>query len=679
MKSAAQNNHDQAMMEYLNLLPFFYNEIDDDQPCIPCQGAAPSEEIWKKFELIPTPPLSPEHDGSVDSDSDSEVGQIFNTDTTETLAQVSDCLGQCNDPPMTDTTSNFDATSNNCTEGYEDQSSGQKLIKDCMWNGSGHKPHSEVPRRWRDDSPATVSLLPANGFVDPRSVFPEQKCEVGGRLSALNPATMIRRRSDGSDSPSDSDEEIDVVTVEKASPNKTPTTTNSTTTLGVLSQGRKVVGTLVSRLNGPHRQLALVTSNANRIRKRANDGADKENKLKTKFQVSKTERNGQQTVTMVINNVKSGADGTTKPVNFQLKTLPVMTTSVGSNGLTTKRRFTSPSNAATSVASVMRLSTSSSNIINGPPPAKKVRESQPTVAATNISQSSSAKRPVLSLQGISMVTDTGVMRNKSDLSPPVKKEQLSTPHLHPTGEQVFVVSTGNPETLTEKRKMTKKATKAKPVTVPAVTYDTPANSPVSSAGESNPCSPRKQRVISGESTASSSGSDEEIRAAHNVLERQRREGLRASFHTLRKCVPELADTERAPKVHILKKAKEYSLQLQDEQMSLEVEKAGLHERNVYLHQKLRELLNEISSVQPVSLASPVKCERAEAVHRSSHFSAPCNRVVYSSDDQDCSDGSESPERTDAYYQDVDVSSEEEEETMGSVDHLSTAVYVSAYY
>lgn len=204
MKPAAENSHeDRTMLEYLNMLPFFYTEIDDDQPCIPSQGSAPSEEIWKKFELIPTPPLSPEHDGSAESDSDSEVGQILSTDTTETLTRVSDCLDRRAEPTLPVQSSDYVNTKTNPTSGYEDVSSGQKLIKDCMWNGCGHKPHSEVPRRWRDDSPASASLIPANGFVDPKSVFPEQKCELERRHSIANPI-MVRRRSDGADSPSDS-------------------------------------------------------------------------------------------------------------------------------------------------------------------------------------------------------------------------------------------------------------------------------------------------------------------------------------------------------------------------------------------------------------------------------------------------------------------------------------------
>uniref|UniRef100_A0A8C0GMC7 Transcription regulator Myc N-terminal domain-containing protein n=1 Tax=Chelonoidis abingdonii TaxID=106734 RepID=A0A8C0GMC7_CHEAB len=45
-------------LEFDYLQPCFYPDQDDFSLCSP-DSASPGEDIWKKFELLPTPPLSP--------------------------------------------------------------------------------------------------------------------------------------------------------------------------------------------------------------------------------------------------------------------------------------------------------------------------------------------------------------------------------------------------------------------------------------------------------------------------------------------------------------------------------------------------------------------------------------------------------------------------------------------
>ncbi|XP_013889864.1 N-myc proto-oncogene protein [Austrofundulus limnaeus] len=45
-------------LEFDSLQPCFYPDEDDFYFCCP-DSAPPGEDIWKKFELLPTPPLSP--------------------------------------------------------------------------------------------------------------------------------------------------------------------------------------------------------------------------------------------------------------------------------------------------------------------------------------------------------------------------------------------------------------------------------------------------------------------------------------------------------------------------------------------------------------------------------------------------------------------------------------------
>ena len=81
----------------------------------------------------------------------------------------------------------------------------------------------------------------------------------------------------------------------------------------------------------------------------------------------------------------------------------------------------------------------------------------------------------------------------------------------------------------------------------------------------------------------SSTSDEEgdlsKRATHNVLERKRRNDLKTSFHILREEVPDIKDNERAPKVTILRKAKDYVDKLKKDEMRLQAELAKERRKN----------------------------------------------------------------------------------------------------
>ncbi|XP_032817762.1 N-myc proto-oncogene protein-like isoform X2 [Petromyzon marinus] len=97
---------------------------------------------------------------------------------------------------------------------------------------------------------------------------------------------------------------------------------------------------------------------------------------------------------------------------------------------------------------------------------------------------------------------------------------------------------------------------------------------------------------SASSSSSSGGSDteeSERRRTHNILERQRRDGLRSSFVTLRDSVPELRANERAAKVLILRKAAELARSLGTDERRLEVEKCRQEARRRHLLSMLDKL------------------------------------------------------------------------------------------
>lgn len=99
----------------------------------------------------------------------------------------------------------------------------------------------------------------------------------------------------------------------------------------------------------------------------------------------------------------------------------------------------------------------------------------------------------------------------------------------------------------------------------------------------------KRQVSSASTAASNSGSDEEDfdkRATHNVLERKRRNDLKTSFHGLRDEVPDIKENERAPKVTILKKARDHIEELK----AMEAKLVSELEREKARNKELSDLL-----------------------------------------------------------------------------------------
>ncbi|XP_015231139.1 PREDICTED: myc proto-oncogene protein [Cyprinodon variegatus] len=238
----ASKNYD---YEYDSLQPFFYydNEEEDFYPEQP-QPPAPSEDIWKKFELLPTPPLSPSRRSSLSS--------LFPS-TADQLEMVTEFLGD-------------DVVNQSiiCDSDYSQTFLKSIIIQDCMWSGfsAAAKLKKVVSERlaslhaarkdaaaaaaadptgaagWRPNSSYLQDLnTSASECIDPSVVFPypvaetpKQTAGTVGRkdLGLDTPPNSSSSCSDSDDEADEDDdeeeeeeeeeedeEEIDVVTVEK--------------------------------------------------------------------------------------------------------------------------------------------------------------------------------------------------------------------------------------------------------------------------------------------------------------------------------------------------------------------------------------------------------------------------------------------------------------------------------
>ncbi|XP_040922005.1 transcriptional regulator Myc-A isoform X2 [Toxotes jaculatrix] len=238
--SLTSKNYD---YDYDSLQPYFYydNEEEDFYPQ-QLQPPAPSEDIWKKFELLPTPPLSPSRRPSLSS--------LFPS-TADQLEMVTEFLGD-------------DVVNQSiiCDADYSQTFLKSIIIQDCMWSGfsAAAKLEKVVSERLaslhaaRKESAAGDSSVPAGAAawrlnssylqdlntsasecIDPSVVFPYPIAETPKQSAGTPPTKDLgldtppnsgSSSSSCSDSDEDGDdddeeedqeeeEEIDVVTVEK--------------------------------------------------------------------------------------------------------------------------------------------------------------------------------------------------------------------------------------------------------------------------------------------------------------------------------------------------------------------------------------------------------------------------------------------------------------------------------
>ncbi|KAM4692755.1 N-myc proto-oncogene protein [Discoglossus pictus] len=242
-------------LEFDSLQPCFYPDEDDFYLCGP-DSAPPGEDIWKKFELLPTPPLSPSRAG-LQSDPMLEYGMPGDGDALDWASELLLL------PPEADL---LGGSGWGLDLGLSPCNLKSIIIQDCMWSGFSAREKLEravneklgkaagapdttptqpctqaastLPGRAEDNpashcvDPAVVFPFPVNkgesratqvGTATSTAVPPAPVCTAPVRVSTQPSRTSI---SSGDESHSESDdeedddeddeeEEIDVVTVEK--------------------------------------------------------------------------------------------------------------------------------------------------------------------------------------------------------------------------------------------------------------------------------------------------------------------------------------------------------------------------------------------------------------------------------------------------------------------------------
>ncbi|KAK2520153.1 Mycn [Columba livia] len=264
-------------LEFDSLQPCFYPDEDDFYLCGP-DSAPPGEDIWKKFELLPTPPLSPSRAGLQEHPPGGGPvpwggAALGGCRPTDPLDWASELLLL---PPEADLWGGSDGGDFFETGLGVTNNLNSIIIQDCMWSGFSAREKLEraVSEKLQGKAPAAPPPPPgaaagspaaASGraelggavpeCVDPAVVFPfpVNKREAvavaaagGGTPRSSRPPRPAgdsrASSSSGDDTLSDSDdedeeeedeeEEIDVVTVEKRRSSSNKAVTTLTITVG---------------------------------------------------------------------------------------------------------------------------------------------------------------------------------------------------------------------------------------------------------------------------------------------------------------------------------------------------------------------------------------------------------------------------------------------------------------
>ncbi|NWR04224.1 MYCN protein, partial [Paradoxornis webbianus] len=264
-------------LEFDSLQPCFYPDEDDFYLCGP-DSAPPGEDIWKKFELLPTPPLSPSRAGLQEHPPGGGPvpwggAALWGCRPTDSVDWASELLLL---PPEADLWGGVDGGDFFETGPGVTNNLNSIIIQDCMWSGFSARekleravseklqskaPAAPPPPPGATGSPAASSARAELGGAVPECVDPAAAAGAGplgggghgpgaaparpspcarcGGAGGLHRATAPAggaawcwrasgpsNKDDEDEEEEDEEEEIDVVTVEKrrSSTNKSVTT-----------------------------------------------------------------------------------------------------------------------------------------------------------------------------------------------------------------------------------------------------------------------------------------------------------------------------------------------------------------------------------------------------------------------------------------------------------------------
>ncbi|XP_016152512.1 PREDICTED: N-myc proto-oncogene protein [Ficedula albicollis] len=210
-------------LEFDSLQPCFYPDEDDFYLCGP-DSAPPGEDIWKKFELLPTPPLSPSRAGLQEHPPGGGPvpwagAALWGCRPTDPVDWASELLLL---PPEADLWGGVDGGDFFETGPGVANNLNSIIIQDCMWSGFSAREKLERAVSEKLQKPKMPPTCSVRAQRSPLGLNRGLPCV--NELVPMTTATNL----DEDEEEEDEEEEIDVVTVEKRR-----SSTKSVTTLTI--------------------------------------------------------------------------------------------------------------------------------------------------------------------------------------------------------------------------------------------------------------------------------------------------------------------------------------------------------------------------------------------------------------------------------------------------------------
>ncbi|XP_016391785.1 LOW QUALITY PROTEIN: N-myc proto-oncogene protein-like [Sinocyclocheilus rhinocerous] len=212
-------------LEFDSLQPCFYPDEDDFYFCRP-DAAPPGEDIWKKFELLPTPPLSPSR-AALPGDP-GELGAVAG-DCSLMGFGLTDPLDWASELLFLPEDDIWGASDGDLFGSVLDTTDNSIIIQDCMWSGFSARERLErvvneklgkaisaptVTEAGKDTTVKTPEMSHSvPECVDPTVVFPYPVNKRNGSSNNSQSVTQLRSQHlppvSADETPSDSDDEDD--------------------------------------------------------------------------------------------------------------------------------------------------------------------------------------------------------------------------------------------------------------------------------------------------------------------------------------------------------------------------------------------------------------------------------------------------------------------------------------
>ncbi|XP_074845069.1 N-myc proto-oncogene protein [Carettochelys insculpta] len=185
-------------LEFDSLQPCFYPDEDDFYLCGP-DSAPPGEDIWKKFELLPTPPLSPSRAGLQENPPGGApvlwggvaLGGFRNRDPLDWASELLLL------PPEADLWGSTDG-GDLCETGFgEGNNLNSIIIQDCMWSGFSAREKLERAVSEKLQSKVGAAVAPVTSGASTNTSNPEgtnsnSRAELNNSVSeCVDPAVVF--------------------------------------------------------------------------------------------------------------------------------------------------------------------------------------------------------------------------------------------------------------------------------------------------------------------------------------------------------------------------------------------------------------------------------------------------------------------------------------------------------